>query len=64
MLFNVYPNFVITVGPNCAVFLILLPETPETVNIKMGILVQEGPTICRKPRPISISRTSSTPKTG
>ena len=42
VLFNVYPNFVITVGPNCAVFLILLPETPETVNIKMGILVQEG----------------------
>ena len=42
VLFNAYPNLVITVGPNCAVFLILLPETPETVNIKMGILVQEG----------------------
>ena len=42
VLFSVYPNFVITVGPNCAVFLILLPETPESVNIKMGILVQEG----------------------
>ena len=42
VLFNVYPNFVITAGPNCAVPLILFPETPETVNIKMGILVQEG----------------------
>lgn len=42
VLFNIYPNFVITVGPNCAVFLILLPETSETVNIKMGVLVQEG----------------------
>ena len=29
-------------GPNCAVFLILLPETSQTVNIKMGILVQAG----------------------
>lgn len=42
VLFSVYPNFVITVGPNCAVFLILLPETPESVNIKMGVLVQDG----------------------
>ena len=42
VLFNVYPNFVITVGPNCAVFLILLPESSETVNIKLGVLVQEG----------------------
>ena len=42
VLFSVYPNFVITVGPNCAVFLILLPETSESVNIKMGILVQDG----------------------
>ena len=42
VLFAVYPNFVITVGPNCAVFLILLPETAESVNIKMGVLVQDG----------------------
>ena len=42
VLFAVYPNFVITVGPNCAVFLILRPETPESVNIKMGVLVQDG----------------------
>ena len=42
VLFSVFPNFVITVGPNCAVFLILLPETSQTVNIKMGILVQAG----------------------
>lgn len=42
VLFNVYPNFLITVGPNCAVFLILLPEEAESVNIKMGVLVQEG----------------------
>ena len=41
VLFSVYPNFVITVGPNCAVFLILLPEEANKVNIKMGILVQE-----------------------
>ena len=42
VLFAIYPNFVITVGPNCAVFLILLPETAESVNIKMGVLVQDG----------------------
>lgn len=42
VLFSVYPNFVITVGPNCAVFLILLPEVADKVNIKMGVLVQEG----------------------
>jgi choline monooxygenase len=42
VLFAVYPNFVITVGPNCAVFLMLLPETAESVNIKMGVLVQDG----------------------
>ena len=42
VLFSVFPNFVITIGPNCAVFLILLPETAETVNLKMGVLVQEG----------------------
>ncbi|MCE2517909.1 MAG: aromatic ring-hydroxylating dioxygenase subunit alpha [Alphaproteobacteria bacterium] len=42
VLFTVYPNFLITVGPNCAVFLILLPEAAEEVNIKMGVLVQEG----------------------
>ena len=42
MLFSIYPNFVITVGPNCAVFLILLPEVADKVNIKMGVLVQEG----------------------
>ncbi|XDZ66392.1 aromatic ring-hydroxylating dioxygenase subunit alpha [Alphaproteobacteria bacterium LSUCC0684] len=42
VLFSVYPNFVITVGPNCAIFLILLPDTPESVNIRMGVLVQDG----------------------
>lgn len=41
VLFSIYPNFVITVGPNCAVFLILLPEVAHKVNIKIGILVQE-----------------------
>ncbi|MGC6484625.1 MAG: aromatic ring-hydroxylating oxygenase subunit alpha [Candidatus Puniceispirillales bacterium] len=42
VLFTIYPNFLITVGPNCAVFLILLPEEPEAVRIKMGVLVQDG----------------------
>ena len=42
VLFNVYPNFVITVGPNCAVFLILLPVRAESVVIKMGVLIQDG----------------------
>lgn len=42
VLFTVYPNFLITVGPNCAVFLILLPEEVGSVNIKMGVLVQDG----------------------
>jgi phenylpropionate dioxygenase-like ring-hydroxylating dioxygenase large terminal subunit len=42
VLFCVYPNFVITVGPNCAIFLILLPDTPQSVNIRMGVLVQDG----------------------
>lgn len=42
VLFSIYPNFLITVGPNCAVFLILLPEQAGSVNIKMGILIQDG----------------------
>ena len=42
VLLNIYPNFVITVGPNCAVFLILLPVRAESVVIKMGVLVQDG----------------------
>ena len=42
VLVNIYPNFVITVGPNCAVFLILLPVRVESVVIKMGVLVQDG----------------------
>lgn len=42
VLFTIHPNFLITVGPNCAVFLILLPEQADAVNIKMGVLVQEG----------------------
>ncbi len=42
ILFNVYPNLVVTAGPNCGVFLILLPEDAGSVKIKMGILVQNG----------------------
>jgi len=42
VLFCVYPNFVITVGPNCAIFLILLPDSPQSVDIRMGVLVQDG----------------------
>lgn len=42
VLFSAFPNFMIAVGPNAALWLALLPEEPESVAVKMGVAINPG----------------------
>ena len=54
VLFNVYPNFVITVGPNCAVFLILLPKPLKPSISRWGFWSKKGRMTCQRQQNISL----------
>ena len=42
LLFSVFPNLVIALGPSTLLYLCIFPETPETLRVRWGLLAHPG----------------------